>query len=84
MFDLFRKRAETHVQLLETQKLQKEFELLDREEAISLNQVYLLNECRVYLWQFASPDFPDERYCRWLRFRDTSSIDLPAAECFFP
>ena len=84
MFDLYRKRAETPVQLLQTQKFPKEFELLDREEAISTKQVYLLNECRVYLWQFASSYFPDKLCGRWIGFRDTSSIDLAAAECFSP
>ena len=84
MFDLFRERAETHVQLLQTQKFLKEFELFDREEAISTKQVYRVNECGVYLWQFASPYFPDELYGRWIGFRDTSSIGLPAAECFSP
>ena len=62
MFDLCRKRAETHVQLLQKQKLQKEFELLDREEAISTNQENRLNECGVYFCKFASSYFPDELY----------------------
>ena len=62
MFDLFRKRAETHVQFVEKQKFQKEFTLPDREEDISPNQTYRLNECRVYLCKFASSDFLDEFY----------------------
>ena len=62
MFDWFRKRAEIHIQLLQTQKFQKEFPLVDREEGISPNQKYRLNECRVYLWKVASSYFADELY----------------------